>query len=64
MEQFRLTRTRAWRGHNLAPRNENKGRPAVLIGPYLIVPDVGLEPTRPSEQSILSAPRLPFRQSG
>jgi len=28
------------------------------------VPDVGLEPTRPYGQSILSAPRLPFRQSG
>jgi len=28
------------------------------------VPDVGFEPTRPFGQSILSAPRLPFRQSG
>jgi hypothetical protein len=28
------------------------------------VPNVGLEPTRPLEQSILSAPRLPFRQFG
>jgi hypothetical protein len=28
------------------------------------VPDAGLEPARPFEQSILSAPRLPFRQSG
>jgi len=25
---------------------------------------VGFEPTRPFEQSILSAPRLPFRHSG
>jgi hypothetical protein len=25
---------------------------------------VGLEPTRPFEQSILSAPRLPFRHTG
>jgi len=29
-----------------------------------VVPDVGFEPTRPFGQSILSAPRLPFRQSG
>jgi len=28
------------------------------------VPEVGFEPTRPFEQSILSAPRLPFRHSG
>ena len=28
------------------------------------VPVVGLEPTRPLEQSILSAPRLPFRHTG
>jgi len=28
------------------------------------VPKVGFEPTRPFEQSILSAPRLPFRHSG
>jgi AmiR/NasT family two-component response regulator len=28
------------------------------------VPVVGLEPTRPCEQSILSAPRLPFRHTG
>ena len=28
------------------------------------MPDAGLEPARPYEQSILSAPRLPFRQSG
>lgn len=28
------------------------------------VPDAGLEPARPFGQSILSAPRLPFRQSG
>ncbi|MDQ1551155.1 MAG: hypothetical protein QOD50_577, partial [Actinomycetota bacterium] len=28
------------------------------------VPVVGLEPTRPFEQSILSAPRLPFRHTG
>jgi hypothetical protein len=29
-----------------------------------VVPVVGLEPTRPFEQSILSAPRLPFRHTG
>jgi hypothetical protein len=29
-----------------------------------VVPEVGFEPTRPFEQSILSAPRLPFRHSG
>ena len=28
------------------------------------MPEVGFEPTRPFEQSILSAPRLPFRHSG
>ena len=28
------------------------------------MPDEGLEPSRPCGQSILSAPRLPFRQSG
>jgi len=28
------------------------------------VPEVGFEPTRPFGQSILSAPRLPFRHSG
>ena len=28
------------------------------------MPKVGFEPTRPFEQSILSAPRLPFRHSG
>ena len=31
---------------------------------FTVVPDAGLEPARPYEQSILSAPRLPFRQSG
>ena len=36
----------------------------VNLGPLLFVPEVGLEPTRPFEQSILSAPRLPFRHSG
>lgn len=30
----------------------------------LLVPAVGLEPTRPLGQSILSAPRLPFRHAG
>ena len=29
-----------------------------------MVPKVGVEPTRPFEQSILSAPRLPFRHFG
>jgi len=29
-----------------------------------LVPKVGVEPTRPFEQSILSAPRLPFRHFG
>ena len=28
------------------------------------VPEVGVEPTRPFEQRILSPPRLPFRHSG
>ena len=32
--------------------------------PSLFVPVVGLEPTRPFGQSILSAPRLPFRHTG
>jgi hypothetical protein len=31
---------------------------------HRVVPVVGLEPTRPFEQSILSAPRLPFRHTG
>ena len=31
---------------------------------HTVVPVVGLEPTRPFEQSILSAPRLPFRHTG
>ena len=31
---------------------------------FLFVPEVGFEPTRPFGQSILSAPRLPFRHSG
>jgi hypothetical protein len=33
-------------------------------GVFVMVPVVGLEPTRPFEQSILSAPRLPFRHTG
>ena len=28
------------------------------------VPEVGVEPTRPFEQRIVSPPRLPFRHSG
>ena len=43
------------RSPDCCPRN------ACSTGP---VPDVGLEPTRPFGQRILSPPRLPFRQSG
>jgi AmiR/NasT family two-component response regulator len=38
--------------------------PAGRLHQSTVVPDAGLEPARPYEQSILSAPRLPFRQSG
>ena len=30
----------------------------------LMVPEEGVEPTRPCDQRILSPPRLPFRHSG
>ncbi len=33
------------------------------VGSLWVVPVVGLEPTRPHGQSILSAPRLPFRHT-
>ena len=39
-----------------APRSASSPRP--------IVPEVGVEPTRPFGQRILSPPRLPFRHSG
>ena len=35
-----------------------------LHGFFTIVPAVGLEPTRPLGQQILSLPRLPFRHAG
>ena len=36
-----------------------------LLNPQLVfVPAVGLEPTRPLGQQILSLPRLPFRHAG
>ena len=38
--------------------------PPLTGRPFRTVPAVGLEPTRPFEQSILSAPRLPFRHAG
>ena len=44
------------------PYGEPCGRPPG--GAPHVVPVVGLEPTRPLGQSILSAPRLPFRHTG
>ena len=37
---------------------------ALLLADSHVVPLVGLEPTRPCGQQILSLPRLPFRHRG